>query len=193
MSRFDGRRFFTLTTDDGLPHPDVNDIVEARDGSFWLATDEGITKFRLTSPGSTEKPKIVTIRSVKHPDDRYDALEFDREGRLWAGDHEGLYQVETTSEGDRLKWAGEPLPDAFIRDSSPIGEGDSGSPLLSDPSSGDPTASLSLLNHRRWARTSLQSHCCRIGAVTYGLGIAPVVSAVFDPDRNPALRKSTIA
>jgi ligand-binding sensor domain-containing protein/two-component sensor histidine kinase len=114
LSRFDGRQFFTLTTDDGLPHPDVNDIVEARDGVFWLATDGGISKFTLNSPGSTEKPKIVTIRSAEHPADRYDAVEFDLQGRLWAGGHEGLYQMEATREGDRLKWAGEPLPNAFI-------------------------------------------------------------------------------
>ena len=114
LSRFDGRRFFTLTTHDGLPHPDVNDLAEAKDGAFWLATDGGISKFTLTSPGSTEKPRIVTIRSAEHPGDRYDAVEFDRHGRLWAGGHEGLYQIELATAGDRLRWAGMPLPDAFI-------------------------------------------------------------------------------
>lgn len=110
ISRFDGRRFFTLTTADGLPHPDINDLVEARDGSFWLAGDGGISRFRLLSPGSDQKPKIRTFRSREHPAERYDALEFDREGRLWAGGHEGLFQVEGEGDAVRIRWANEGLP-----------------------------------------------------------------------------------
>lgn len=114
LSRFDGRRFFTLTTQDGLPHPDVTDIVEARDGAFWLSTDGGVSKFVLAAPGTVEKPKIHTIRSAEHPQEHFDAIEFDRLGRLWVGGKSGLYQVEITSAGDRLRWMGAPIPGASI-------------------------------------------------------------------------------
>jgi len=112
LSRFDGRRFFNLTTEDGLPHPDVTDIVEAPDGTFWLSTDGGISKFKLVTPGTLAKPKIETIHSEEHPEEHYDAVEFDRLGRLWAGGRKGLYQVEFTPTGNRVKFIGPPIPKA---------------------------------------------------------------------------------
>ncbi|MDX1979583.1 MAG: two-component regulator propeller domain-containing protein [Bryobacteraceae bacterium] len=112
VSRFDGRQFLTLTTEDGLPHPDVNDLVEARDGAFWLAGDGGISRFRLRSPGTNEKPRIDTFRAAGYPGERYDAIEFDLAGRLWAGGHEGLYRIDTTA--GRVSWTARVVPGAAI-------------------------------------------------------------------------------
>jgi ligand-binding sensor domain-containing protein/two-component sensor histidine kinase len=114
LSRFDGRNFFTLTTSDGLPHPDINDLVQDKDGTFWLAGDGGISRFSLRSPGSTEKPKIETFRSETNPGERFDAIEFDSEKRLWAGAKGGLYRIEREQAKVSVRWQGWVLPDAAI-------------------------------------------------------------------------------
>src|SRR5688572_20692865 len=41
LSRFDGGGFTTWSTQHGLPHSSINDIVERRDGSYWVATNGG--------------------------------------------------------------------------------------------------------------------------------------------------------
>src|ERR1051326_3642217 len=35
LSRFDGYKFTNYTTDQGLPHRTVNDILETRGGAYW--------------------------------------------------------------------------------------------------------------------------------------------------------------
>lgn len=113
LSRFDGRQFLTLTTADGLPHPIVNDLVEDGDGTFWLAGDGGISRFSLR-PGSTERPKIETFHSPANPGDRFDAIELDRKGRLWAGARNGLYRIVKDSSTVQVRWQGWVLPGAMI-------------------------------------------------------------------------------
>lgn len=113
LSRFDGHQFLTLTTADGLPHPIVNDLVEDAEGTFWLAGDGGISRFKLR-PGSTERPKIETFQSPENRGDRFDAIEFDRRGRLWAGGRNGLYRIVKDSFAVQVRWEGWVLPGAMI-------------------------------------------------------------------------------
>src|ERR671931_563020 len=39
LSRFDGYSFTTFDALDGLPHLTVTDLLEARDGSYWVSTN----------------------------------------------------------------------------------------------------------------------------------------------------------
>src|SRR2546422_9847124 len=39
LSRFDGYAFRTYTPDQKLPHRSVSDLLEARDGTYWMATN----------------------------------------------------------------------------------------------------------------------------------------------------------
>ena len=43
LSRFDGSQFVNYTSAQGLPHPDVNDFLEARDGTIDIQTQPGTT------------------------------------------------------------------------------------------------------------------------------------------------------
>src|SRR5215831_13491681 len=45
LSLFDGERFSNYTTAQGLPHRVVNDILDAGDGTYWLATGAGLYRF----------------------------------------------------------------------------------------------------------------------------------------------------
>ena len=48
LSRFDGYRFTSYTTDQGLPNRWVNYLLEARDGSYWVAAGNCVCRFNLT-------------------------------------------------------------------------------------------------------------------------------------------------
>ena len=39
LTRFDGYRLTSFTIRDGLPHPWVNDLIETRDGTLWIAME----------------------------------------------------------------------------------------------------------------------------------------------------------
>ena len=41
LSRFDSARFLTYGLREGLPHPAINDILESRSGTYWIATNGG--------------------------------------------------------------------------------------------------------------------------------------------------------
>ena len=45
LSRFDGYAFTNFTADAGLPERHVNDFLETRDGTIWIATDGGLARF----------------------------------------------------------------------------------------------------------------------------------------------------
>jgi ligand-binding sensor domain-containing protein len=41
LSRFDGYEFKNYTQDDGLPHRAALDLLETRQGNYWVATGDG--------------------------------------------------------------------------------------------------------------------------------------------------------
>ena len=45
LSRFDGSRFKNYTQEQGLPHRNVNDVLETRDGEYLVATSAGVSVF----------------------------------------------------------------------------------------------------------------------------------------------------
>src|SRR5438128_1887563 len=45
LSRFDGYSFTTYGVDQGLPSPVINDLLETRDGQYWVATAAGLCRF----------------------------------------------------------------------------------------------------------------------------------------------------
>src|SRR4029077_14904942 len=46
LSRFDGNVFTNYQADDGLFAPSINDLVEARDGTYWVAPNsDGVFRF----------------------------------------------------------------------------------------------------------------------------------------------------
>src|SRR5262245_26365491 len=41
LSRFNGYEFTTYGVEDGLPEPRINDLIETREGVYWVATEGG--------------------------------------------------------------------------------------------------------------------------------------------------------
>src|SRR5215469_9418793 len=56
LSRFDGYTFTNYGTDQGLPHGEVMDFLETREGEYWVATGAGLVRF---NPKAPPEPRVV--------------------------------------------------------------------------------------------------------------------------------------
>jgi signal transduction histidine kinase/ligand-binding sensor domain-containing protein len=96
LSRFDGYSFTSFGRQDGLIGPGVFDLLEARDGTIWVATEGGLAKmepsgrppasiFRIFTPPG---PSAGIIRTLAET----------RDGSIWAGTFGGLFRFDPASE-----------------------------------------------------------------------------------------------
>src|SRR5262249_61872654 len=102
-----GYTFINYGRGQGLPHSEVSDFLETREGEFWVATDGGLVRF---NPKAPPEPRVVyaneAVSRAPHmftvvvPEDeernakRITTLLEDREGTIWCGTYKGLYQLE---------------------------------------------------------------------------------------------------
>jgi signal transduction histidine kinase/ligand-binding sensor domain-containing protein len=113
LGRFDGERFVVYGVDQGLSHPSINHLLEARDGTYWVATNGGgVCGFR---PGVRPSPRMTPSGQETTPSQLFDCLMVgdgmenrvnilleDRSGRLWAGTDRGLFRLDRQSEKPRF-------------------------------------------------------------------------------------------
>jgi ligand-binding sensor domain-containing protein/signal transduction histidine kinase len=114
LSRFDGYRFVTYSTNHGLPVPTINFLLERRDGTYWVATNGGgVCQFN-PSTQSNHSPRTPSVNGAgvdaapqavrtiftcyavgDHPaSGRVNRLYEDRNGTLWAGTDAGLFRLD---------------------------------------------------------------------------------------------------
>jgi ligand-binding sensor domain-containing protein len=60
VSRYDGRRFESLTSREGLPHDSVSALAMAADGTVWAATQEGLARI-APAAGALGEPRVVPL------------------------------------------------------------------------------------------------------------------------------------
>ena len=88
VSRYDGRRFLTITKEDGLTDDFVWSLAPTVDGGVWVGTDRGgVARWdrnRLSHPLAERGLPVSRIR----------ALAVDRGGNLWIGYREGLFRSD---------------------------------------------------------------------------------------------------
>ena len=101
LSRFDGHGFTTYGIEEGLPSAVIHDLLETKDGTYWIATSRGLVWFDplgAPAPASGNRPMFRPF--LPSPDPRtHDvrSLVLDRAGTVWVGTPVGLYRVEQTS------------------------------------------------------------------------------------------------
>ena len=100
VSRFDGYTFKNLTTDDGLPDRHVNDLLETRNGTIYIATDGGLARLntggvRTAYSGSAnDNSPLLSVMLPEDPHARgINVLFEDENGTLFAGTTNGLYKL----------------------------------------------------------------------------------------------------
>ncbi len=112
LSRFDGYAFTNYGTTDGL-HGSVRDLLQARDGAYWIATGSGLYRFdpgasKQIGPAPNNQPSPV-FKSVSgargpkfvlySPGDSERArsvniVKEDLSGVIWCGTDAGLYRLD---------------------------------------------------------------------------------------------------
>jgi ligand-binding sensor domain-containing protein/signal transduction histidine kinase len=122
ISRFDGYRFTTYDTSQGLPYPSINDLLETRAGVYWLASNGGgVFRFNLSegagaasegesaagavasggaTSGANAKEEQARSRFTVYKlgdvprTNRPNRLFEDAAGRIWAGTDDGLFVLD---------------------------------------------------------------------------------------------------
>jgi signal transduction histidine kinase/ligand-binding sensor domain-containing protein len=99
LSRFDGERFRSWGTADGMPTPSVNDALQARDGTLWIASN-GAGLYRLQPKQAPAGGQLFAPVQVggDPASNRVNSLLQDRSGTVWLGTDAGLFRLEGTSE-----------------------------------------------------------------------------------------------
>lgn len=103
LSRFDGQHFRTFGVAEGLPVAFVNDLLESRDGTYWIATDGGgVVRFRPDAPAG-ERPFTALSLGTEHTSSEVYTLAQDAQGRLWAGTMGGLFRLDSLDGAGRFR------------------------------------------------------------------------------------------
>jgi ligand-binding sensor domain-containing protein len=78
----------TFTTEDGLAANVINDILQTRDGSLWIATYNGLTRFdgkhslMCLSPNCSSTSTLLAVPTKRGPTRTVDYLEGDEIGAM---------------------------------------------------------------------------------------------------------------
>jgi len=116
LSRFDGYNFVNYGPEQGLPSV-VSDLLETRDGAYWVATTNGVCRFNLfaaketsTSDNGQSNSRAFGVLASSPKFDCYrpegiersqivNTIREDRNGTLWCGTNGGLFRLERSNEG----------------------------------------------------------------------------------------------
>src|SRR6185295_7866390 len=107
LSRFDGYTFTNYGIEQGLPSALVIDLLETRDGVYWVATAGGLCRFnprgkpRASLNNASERTASNAMFVLYVPNDHsrtgsVNVLLEDRTGAVWCGTGHGLYRLEQT-------------------------------------------------------------------------------------------------
>ena len=116
LSRFDGYQFTNYGPENGLPSLSINDLVEAGDGVYWIATNsDGVIRLDLRSvpAGEGQPPPRFKVYSVSSEPvtNRVNVLYRDPRGTLWAGTDGGLFRLNESAGGQRFEPMALGIPD----------------------------------------------------------------------------------
>jgi ligand-binding sensor domain-containing protein/signal transduction histidine kinase len=95
LARFDGYSFKSYDAAQGL-RGIVTDLLETREGEYWVATLSGLYRFR-TRPESQPQFEPQSIPGATNPG--VHALAEDKQGVIWAGTNSGLYRLVPSNSG----------------------------------------------------------------------------------------------
>lgn len=116
ISRFDGYAFTNFTTADGLPSRYVNDFLETRGGTIYLATNGGLARLNPSgiraaqSDASNQNNPLFTVLLPGNARANKINVLFEAEnGAVFAGTANGLYKLNERGELELIN-LGNPLP-----------------------------------------------------------------------------------
>jgi ligand-binding sensor domain-containing protein len=107
LNRFDGQRFIEYSLPDGLGSASVFDVLETREGDYWVATEAGVSRFaraQLNRDGVAHLPagsaQLFTNFTVGiGAENVANVLYQDRAGRILIGTDDGVMQIQQARDG----------------------------------------------------------------------------------------------
>ncbi|MDF1838288.1 MAG: two-component regulator propeller domain-containing protein [Planctomycetota bacterium] len=97
LIRFDGEEFVNFTTEDGLAGNLIRGIVQAKDGSLWIGTNDGVSvydgKSFTTLSDYGDLPITRTFSQAGDHRDIWEVLQ-DRNGRWWIATLDGVFRFD---------------------------------------------------------------------------------------------------
>ena len=107
LNRFDGQRFIEYSMRDGLGSASVFDLLETREGDYWVATEAGVSRFahaQVNRHGVAQPAAGPTQLFTSYPvgtgaANVANVLYQDRAGRLLVGTDDGVVQIEEARDG----------------------------------------------------------------------------------------------
>jgi len=104
---FDGENLFLYTTDEGLCHNSLNDVIMDSKGNMWMASESGLSKF-----DGTHFTNYFTEQGL--PVNRLNVLAEDSFGNIWAGTYGGGISRFDGNIVDDAN-AGKKIPDKVLK------------------------------------------------------------------------------
>ena len=107
LNRFDGQRFIEYSVREGLGSASVFDVLETRDGDYWVATEAGVSRLargQVNRDGvahrSAGPAQLFTSYSMgAGAENIAHVLHQDRAGRILVGTEDGVVQIEEAGDG----------------------------------------------------------------------------------------------
>ncbi|MBI4469925.1 MAG: hypothetical protein HY650_11460 [Acidobacteria bacterium] len=100
LSRYDGYAFTNYRKEQGLPDARVRDLLETREGEYWVATGGGLCRF---DPIGQPSPRFTVFYPGEGARERsVTTLLQDRSGTIWCGTGRGLFKVDRSGGQVRL-------------------------------------------------------------------------------------------
>ncbi len=110
LSRFDGYKFKNYTQEQGLPHRNVNDLLETAEGDYLVATNNGLAVFnpkgtayrwniteekleQNSNDAPLIKPYFINKTPTENPSKSFFSLAQDGNGNVFAANANGIYRV----------------------------------------------------------------------------------------------------
>ena len=107
LNRFDGQRFIEYSIRDGLGSASVLDVLETREGDYWVATEAGVSRLaraHVNQDGAAHRPldsaQLFTTYSVGPGAQNVVNIAYqDRAGHVLVGTDDGVFQIEEARNG----------------------------------------------------------------------------------------------
>ncbi len=104
VSRFDGYAFTNFTAADGLPDRRVNDFLETKNGTIYIATDGGMARLNPAGLAASKDNPLFTVYLPDNPKAKdFEVLFEDETGAVWAGTGGGLYKLNENGALESVK------------------------------------------------------------------------------------------
>jgi ligand-binding sensor domain-containing protein/signal transduction histidine kinase len=107
LNRFDGQRFIEYSVRDGLGSASVYDVLETREGDYWVATEAGVSRFAraqvnrdgVAHPAAGPAQLFTSYSVSTGKGNLAHVLYQDRAGHILVGTDDGVVQIEEAGDG----------------------------------------------------------------------------------------------